>query len=119
MNDNPKPTRLSMSSYVTGFAMSLVFTLAAYLFVAHQLVGRRLLIALVAILALAQFFTQLLLFLHIGRETRPRWKLLVFLMMTMVVAILVFGSLWIMYYLNYHMSLQQMYQYMNNQGDGL
>ena len=68
---------------------------------------------------LAQFFTQLLFFLHLGRETKPRWKLLVFLFMTMIVAILVFGSLWIMYNLNYHMTLQQMYQYLNNQGDGL
>ncbi len=119
MNDKPRTQRFSVESYVVGFILSLAFTLTAYVLVVQRTLSRRILIIAVTILALAQFFTQLLFFLHLGRETKPRWKLLVFLFMTMIVAILVFGSLWIMYNLNYHMTLQQMYQYLNNQGDGL
>lgn len=111
--------KLTLRSYVVGFIGSLVFTLAAYLLVTHDLLSRRVLIASVITLALAQFLTQLLFFLHLGRERQPRWKLLVFLFMVVVVAILVFGSLWIMYKLNYHQSPQQMFKYLNSQSDGI
>jgi cytochrome o ubiquinol oxidase operon protein cyoD len=110
---------LSTKPYVFGFVASLIFTLSAYLVIAHRLFNRRVLIATITVLAFAQFVVQLMFFLHLGRETKPRWKQLVFWMMIMVVSILVFGSIWIMNNLNYHMSLQQMYQYLNNQGDGL
>lgn len=105
--------------YVSGFVISLFLTLEAYVLVAHHELSRKLLIGTVAALALIQFMVQLVLFLHLGRETKPRWKLVVFLFMIMVVFILVFGSIWIMYSLNYRMTPQQIYQYLNNQGDGI
>ena len=110
---------LSAKPYVFGFVASLVFTLGSYLAIVHHLYGRRALIGLIATLAMAQFLTQLVCFLHLGRETKPRWKLVVFLFMVMVVLIIVAGSIWIMNNLNYRMSLRQMYQYLNNQGDGI
>jgi cytochrome o ubiquinol oxidase operon protein cyoD len=111
--------KLTVKSYVVGFVTSLVLTLGAYFLVTQQALSRRLLIGAVATLALAQAFVQLFFFLHLGRETKPRWKLVVLLFMLMVVAILVFGSLWIMYNLNYHMTPQQIYKYLNGQGDGI
>jgi cytochrome o ubiquinol oxidase operon protein cyoD len=108
----------TLKTYVTGFGCSIVLTLAAYLLVIHQLFSRQILIALVIGLALVQFIVQLLFFLHLGTETKPRWKLFVFLFMVMVVAILVFGSLWIMSNLNYRMTPDQINAYMNNQGGG-
>lgn len=77
------------------------------------------LIGATAILALAQFFAQLYYFLHLGRETKPRWKLLVLCFMILVVLIIVVGSIWIMYNLNYRMSPQQMNTYMLNQNGGI
>lgn len=111
--------RLTLKGYLTGFISSLVFTLLAYLFVTHQLVSRRLLIGVVAAFALAQATVQLIFFLHLGRQPKQRWRLVVLLFMLMVVAILVFGSLWIMYNLNYNQTPQQIYQYLNSQGDGI
>jgi heme/copper-type cytochrome/quinol oxidase subunit 4 len=59
------------------------------------------------------------LFLHLGNEAKPRLKLLVFGFMALVVMILVFGSLWIMYSLNYRMPTQsQINSYMNSQNGG-
>ena len=101
--------------YVTGFASSLVLTVTAYLFVTHHALSRRVLIGAIVALALVQFLVQLVFFLHLGRETKPRWKLAVFLFMIMVVLILVFGSLWIMTNLNYRMTPAQINTYMNNQ----
>jgi len=110
---------INLRSYVFGFAASLALTFGAYALAVRHSLTRRWLIAALAVLALTQFMVQLVAFLHLGRETRPRWKLLVFGFMVGVVVILVLGSLWIMYNLNYHMSLQQQYQYLNNQGDGI
>jgi cytochrome o ubiquinol oxidase operon protein cyoD len=101
--------------YVSGFASSVILTVTAYLLVVHHALSRRILIAAIVALALVQFFVQLIFFLHLGRETRPRWKLAVFLFMVMVVLILVFGSLWIMTNLNYRMTPAQVNTYMNGQ----
>lgn len=58
---------------------------------------------MLGILAFGQFVVQLVYFLHLGTEQKPRWKLLVFWFMIVVVLIVVVGSLWIMYNLNYNM----------------
>ena len=115
MNDMSNAT---LKSYITGFIWSLGLTLIAYALVIHHSFSSRILIAAVVGLALVQFLLQLVYFLHLGRETKPRWKLFVFLFMVMVVAILVFGSLWIKNNLNYRMTPTQVKTYLNNQGGG-
>ena len=102
-------------SYLTGYLFSILFTIDAYVLVVHRTFSTRRLELLVAGLAIAQFFVQVLFFLHLGTEKKPRWKLLVFLFMVMIVLILVFGSLWIMSNLNYRMTPQQINNYLNNQ----
>src|SRR5581483_1048301 len=98
MNERPQTSFARAAiPYISGFAVSLFLTLEAYLLVAHHELSRKLLIGTAAALAIIQFMVQLILFLHLGRETKPRWKLVVFLFMVMVVLVLVFGSIWIMY----------------------
>jgi len=107
-------------SYTIGFALSIILTLVAYIArVKHVLSGKGLMAVLLG-LAVVQFVVQLFFFLHIGRETKPRWKLLMLFLMIIFVLIVVLGSLWIMYNLNYRMSPEQINQYMKNQaGTGL
>jgi cytochrome o ubiquinol oxidase subunit IV len=52
-------------------------------------------------LAILQLVVQLMLFLHLGDEPKPRWNLLAFLFAVLVVAIVVGGTLWIMYELSH------------------
>src|SRR5205814_6251871 len=104
----PLKDNATVSSYVTGYIASIALSVMAYLLVRQHASGKTTLVALVVALAMVQFIAQLRFFLHLGREARPRWKLLVFLLMLMVVSILVFGSLWIMSNLNKHMTPQQM-----------
>ncbi len=112
-----------MLSCGIGFASSIVLTLLAFglvkLYLDHNLdVSRNALIAGIIGLAFVQFFIQAFCFLHLGRETKPRWRLLVFGFMVGVVAILVIGSLWIMANLNYHMmDGHQVEHYLEEQGD--
>jgi cytochrome o ubiquinol oxidase operon protein cyoD len=113
--------RGTLTSYVTGFGLSVLLTLVAYLFVTHHIFSGWTLFAAIVGLALVQFAVQLVCFLHLGRETKPRWKSLAFSFMILIVAILVLGSLWIMTNLNYHMmsSPTQVNQYLKNQDGGV
>jgi cytochrome o ubiquinol oxidase operon protein cyoD len=109
----------TLKTYVGGYLASIVLTVTAYLVVTHRLFSTMNgLIAAVIALALVQFLVQLILFLRLGRESKPRWKLLVFGFMVVVVAILVFGSLWIMSNLNYRMTPAQINNYMKQQSGG-
>jgi len=109
----------TLKNYVVGYLVSIVFTITAYLLVTHRAtVARSFIIIAIVTLAISQFLAQLYLFLHLGKETKPRWKLFVFCFMVMVVLILVFGSLWIMNNLNYRMTPSQVNTYLNNQGGG-
>jgi cytochrome o ubiquinol oxidase subunit IV len=76
------------------------------------------LVAVIIVLAVSQLFVQLLFFLHLSRESRPRWNLIVLLFAAMVLLIVVLGSLWIMNNLNYHHPNQdQINKYIRSQGD--
>ena len=116
---NSEAAQGSPISYAVGFLLSIILTLAAYaLATNHDLAGWSLVFALIG-LAIVQLFVQMVFFLHLAKKSKPRWNLMVFLFMLMVVTIVVVGSLWIMYNLNYRQipkTPQQINQYMNSQG---
>lgn len=93
----------SLATYTAGFVLSVVLTVAAYYFVVNDTFAHRELIAIIVGLAVAQLMVQLLFFLHLGKESKPRWNLIVFMFMLMVVGIVVIGSIWIMDNLDYNM----------------
>jgi cytochrome o ubiquinol oxidase subunit IV len=93
----------SLKSYVLGFVLSIGLTLAAYYLVVEQIATGWVLDISVAALAIAQALVQLILFLNLLREAKPRWNLIVFLFMVLIVVIVVAGSIWIMNNLNYNL----------------
>ena len=97
----------SLASYTTGFVLSLALSVLAYFLVSRQILTGAALIASIIVLALVQLLVQLTFFLHLGKESNPRWNLVVFLFSLLIVIILVGGSLWIMKNLNYHMTPDQ------------
>lgn len=104
----------SVKSYTAGFVFSIALTLVAYVLASRQVASGWALIYTLAVLAVTQLFVQLVFFLHLGRESKPRWNLVVFCFALMVVLILVFGSLWIMKNLSYahnQLTPQQTNQY--------
>lgn len=109
--------RNALLKYIGGFISALAVTIVAFILVsAHLLSGGWLIAALVA-LALIQLWVQLVFFLHLGDEAKPRWQLTAFLFTTVMVLVIVIGSLWIMYHLNYNMTMSpaQMDEYMKAQ----
>lgn len=93
----------SLKAYVIGFAACLLLTTTAFaLVVTETLSGSTLVNTLVA-LALVQALFQLVFFLHVGQEAKPRWETLTFILMFVILLIIAIGSLWIMNDLNERM----------------
>lgn len=109
--------KATLGAYVSGFVMSLLLTLLAYLLVVKDFVDGWLVIPAIVVLAVIQFVVQLVFFLHLGRETKPRWNMMAFLFMLLVVFIVVTGSLWIMANLDYNMMHRDADEYMLQQKD--
>ncbi len=92
--------------YLLGFILCVVLTLSAYFLVVEKLLtGMNLIVAILG-LGVIQMAVQLLFFMHLGGEyadgkAKHHWNFLVFFFMIMVLVVIVFGSLWIMYTLNY------------------
>src|SRR5690349_9240016 len=91
--------------YEIVFALSLLFTVAAYLLVVISVFpGWELTVAII-FLAVSQLFAQLIFFLHLVEEANPRWNLFLVLSTISIIMIVIGGSLWIMNNLSYrHMS---------------
>ena len=101
--DHEKAKKL-LRSYVFGFVLTIVLTLAAYFVVQqHMLVTQSLFMAL-TIFVVLYLLIQVVFFLRLSAgNIDDRWNLIVFLFTILIMAIVVSGSLWIMYNLNYYM----------------
>jgi cytochrome o ubiquinol oxidase operon protein cyoD len=91
------------NAYLVGFLLSIVLTLVAYLFVVNHILAGWILFAAIIILAFVQLLVQLIFFLHLGQESKPRWNLLFLLSTISIILTIVLASLWIMNHLNYNM----------------
>jgi len=90
----------SYKGYFIGFILSVVLTAFAFALVyTLRIQGYALRFTLLG-LAIAQAIVQLIYFLHLGKEEKPRWETVIFLFMVMVLLIIALGTLWIMYDLN-------------------
>ena len=72
----------------------------------HTFPPHGLAVSVLIVLAVAQLFVQLILFLHLGEERKPRWNLTALIFALLVVAILVGGTIWIMNNLR-HVEMQE------------
>lgn len=98
--------KATLKSYVIGFVLSVVLTLAAFSLVMYPgffHVGYSAIVPGIIILAILQLLVQLIFFMHLASENGPRWKLAVLLSTVGIVLIVVVGSIWIMNHLNYNM----------------
>ncbi len=110
----------SVRSYTVGFILSVILTLSAYIPVVlrrnwdNVVFSSGFLIPWVISLAVLQLFVQLIFFLHLGHEKGPRWNTGFFIATVGIMLLVVLGSLWIMYHLNYNMMPQDVNSYIEN-----
>lgn len=105
-------------SAVIGFIVSIVLTFIAYGAVTGHWLSGTALVAVILALALTQLAVQMTCFLDLGfGASGARWRTLTFLATFGLVFIVVVGSVWIMWHLNYNMmaSPSQMMKYIQSQ----
>lgn len=99
--ENRKEWHGTLKSYMVGFIASVILTSISFYLVVTKPFSVETIIFTIAGLALVQAIFQLLYFLHVGKEKKPRWETGVFYFMVLVLVIIVIGSLWIMYDLDH------------------
>ncbi len=93
---------VSFKPVILGFILSAVLVFAAYRTAVHyHLTSGMLDFTLIGLATIAAIL-QIVFYLHLGLESKPRWNLMMFLFMALIIVVLVGGSMWIMYNLNYN-----------------
>lgn len=101
---NPVQAQKLLKSYIIGFILSVILALLAYfLVVKHALSNEALYITLTAFVVLSVVVQVVFLFRLNMRTEDDRWNFICFIFTLIIMAIVVSGSLWIMYNLNYYM----------------
>jgi cytochrome o ubiquinol oxidase operon protein cyoD len=93
----------SVKSYLIGFILSNILTVIPFAMVMNDLASHSTIIAFVVVTAVIQVIVHLNYFMHMNTASEERWNLVALLFTTMVIGIIVVGSLWIMYNLNINM----------------
>ncbi|MBC7708373.1 cytochrome o ubiquinol oxidase subunit IV [Polaromonas sp.] len=82
----------TVSSYVVGFILSLIFTFTPYLLVVNHYISGRALLITILTFAMAQLLVQVIFFLHLGRGANARWNVYFFVGTFIAMLIVVVGS---------------------------
>lgn len=104
----PASERASSLPYIIGFVLSLCFTIIPYNMVTGHLAAGTVLLGVILAIAALQMVVQILFFLHLGRERKPRWQLYFFVGTIIGVLTVVVGSIFIMAHLNHNMNPMDM-----------
>lgn len=95
----------SFTPLVIGFILSLLLTFGTYHFaMTVGLTGMHLILSVLG-LVIIQAVLQLIFFMNLCCEAKPRWNLLIFFFTVIVMIVLVSGSIWIMKNLDYNVMI--------------
>src|ERR1700722_8990638 len=86
----------SLKPQFIGFVISFVLLISVYRIVTPHHLSDGLLYATICLSALAQALAQLVFFMHLGLESKPRWNTITFLFTLLVIVLIIGGSLLIM-----------------------
>lgn len=109
--------RPTLKAYSIGFVSSLLLTLSAFILTeiqisSHPVISQQLLIPLILGLAFIQLTVQMIFFLHLWHEEKPRWNLLFFGATFSLILLVIVASIWIMQHLNYNMTPSDMTKFL-------
>lgn len=93
----------TLKSYLIGFFSSVLLTGISFSLVITKALTGHVLIYTIVGLAILQAIIQLIFFLHLGQEAKPRWETFIFCFTVLILLIIVIGSLWIMHDLDERM----------------
>lgn len=88
----------SLKSYVIGFVLSIVLTIIPLVVVMNDMFSKQVNTLIILVMAILQFAVQLLFFMHIRDEEKPRFNLIALIFGLVIMLTIVAGSIWIMTY---------------------
>ena len=103
-NDHAAQGHGSRRGYLIGFALSVVLTAVPFwLVMSGALASVPATVATIVALAVVQIVVHTVFFLHVNTRSEGGWTLMAYVFTTVIVVIVIAGSLWIMYHLNTNM----------------
>lgn len=94
----------SLRGYVTGFLLSVVLTAIPFWLVMNDVLGNATLTAIVIMaFAAVQIVVHMVYFLHMNGRSEGGWNMMGLIFTIVIVAIVLAGSLWVMFHLNSNM----------------
>ncbi|ANE48995.1 heme transporter CcmD [Paenibacillus swuensis] len=88
----------TLKQYVIGFALSIILTIIPLIIVLNDLLeGAAAIVVLIGMGAL-QFIVQLIFFMHLREEKKPRYNLMTLIFGLIILVTIVGGSMWILLY---------------------
>lgn len=98
-----QPT-ITLHSYLVGFVLSVLLTFCAFgVVLGHVFTNKNITIFCVLICAAIQMIVHLHYYLHLTSTAEKGWTLLSLLFTSMLLVIMLSGSVWVMYHLNHNM----------------
>ena len=91
----------SVKTYMTGFILSIILTVIPFWMVMTGAASPAVILGTI----LAMAVVQVLCFLHMNTKSDEGWNMTAFVFTVLIIAILVVGSIWIMWNLNYNMMM--------------
>lgn len=95
----------SVKSYLIGFVLSVILTAIPFWMVMTGAATPVTLIVAISLFAVVQIVVHLVYFLHMNTHSEGGWNFIALVFTGLIIAIVVVGSLWIMYNLNINMML--------------
>lgn len=114
----PESYAQAVGRYLIGAVVATGLTLLAYFSVTESWFDSlTALVCAIMVFAAIQLTVQLYTFLHVGADKKPRLRNMSFAFTALMLVVVVVGSLWIMYHLNYRMGMspEAMQEYMLQQ----
>lgn len=94
----------SLKSYVTGFLLAVTLTAIPFWLVMGKVFDKSSTAGLVLLgFAAVQIVVHMVYFLHMNTKSEGGWSMLALIFTVMLVAIMLSGSIWVMYHLNHNM----------------
>ena len=91
----------SVKSYMTGF----ILTVIPFAMVMSGSASHAVILGTILVTAVVQIVVHLVYFLHMNSKSDEGWNLTAFIFTVIIIAIVVVGSIWIMWNLNYNMMM--------------
>ncbi|MBD9645420.1 cytochrome o ubiquinol oxidase subunit IV [Pantoea sp. PNT02] len=93
----------SVKSYMIGFVLSIILTGIPFWMVMDGGASHDTILGVVLVCAVVQVLVHLVYFLHLDSKSEGGWNMVAIVFSALIILIVVVGSLWIMWNLNYNM----------------